>query len=98
VNFNIEEISKSKLTDQEKKIVEDIGRENLDYCTVAVLKHRNPGLDFTFLEDETAIVVGGEKFYLSLIKPNVLSMFENIDAVSLNVEGIENMIDVLNTD
>lgn len=52
------------LTEEEKETIDIIGMDNLDYCVAAIVQSRNPDRDITYIEDENAFEIDGERFEL----------------------------------
>lgn len=59
------EVEDTKLSEEEKQIVDSIGEENADYCAAAVLQNRYPNLDVTYHEEQSAFEIGDEKLEIN---------------------------------
>lgn len=52
-------------SEEERSLIESIGKENPDYCATAILQKRYPNLDVTYHESNSAFEINGERMEMN---------------------------------
>jgi len=80
------------LSEKEKKIVDSVGTNNLDYCIFAVFSHRHPNIDIEYNEQKEYIRLGDKKMNGNLFRKNIpnndlerLDSFEEYENIAFSV-------------
>lgn len=97
-NVVIKETGDATFNEEEKDIVENIGRENPDYCVFGVLKHRYPDITIDYTDGSNKALINGEELSFNF---EVLNDLEENKAqfdrqhVDFFAEAVEMIVELL---
>ena len=89
--MRVTRIEEHTLSDEEKKTVDRIGIENLDYCVAAIVQNRHPDENLTYLESENAFEVGNNRFDLEF---EITANESDYLTVSRHVQTLELLFEI----
>jgi hypothetical protein len=94
--MKVARIEEDTLTEEEKKIVDRIGIENLDYCVAAIAQDRHPDKEITYLEDENAFEINSEESPVDRFDLDfeITSSDPDYETVCRHVQTLELLFDV----